>query len=304
MPAVEAFLKAQAAVHLSDAPGGRASLSAGPDVLRQGKIVFADNCAACHSSKEPPAGTADSRQWYRDSVTADDFLVGNFLSNDKRYPATLIGTNLGRAVASNATRGHIWDQFSSETYKRLPSAGTVTDLYNPRDPARPVSFVLPAGGRGYYRPPSLASIWATAPYLHNNSVGAFTSDPSVTGRMTAFADGMEKMLWPEKRPGVRSVPVTTADSTVVMTGTTRTLRIPAGTPIDYVARVDPTDVARAARSLPLLNAVLKLTPDDVLLTALMKRNLAPDFVLDRGHTFGARLSDADKQALIEFLKTF
>ena len=36
----------------------------------------------------------------------------------------------------------------------------------------------------------------------------------------------------------------------------------------------------------------------------MKRNLAPDFVLDRGHTFGATLPDADKRALIEFLKTF
>ena len=36
----------------------------------------------------------------------------------------------------------------------------------------------------------------------------------------------------------------------------------------------------------------------------MKRNLAPDFVLDRGHMFGATLPDADKRALIEFLKTF
>jgi len=27
-------------------------------------------------------------------------------------------------------------------------------------------------------------------------------------------------------------------------------------------------------------------------------------VLDRGHVFGASLADADKRALIEFLKTF
>jgi hypothetical protein len=30
----------------------------------------------------------------------------------------------------------------------------------------------------------------------------------------------------------------------------------------------------------------------------------PDYVVNRGHYFGAQLSDADKQALIAFLKTF
>ena len=56
--------------------------------------------------------------------------------------------------------------------------------------------------------------------------------------------------------------------------------------------------------LPLADLVLKLTPDDVILSRLLSRNLAPDFVDDRGHTFGAELPDADKRALIEFLKTF
>jgi hypothetical protein len=31
---------------------------------------------------------------------------------------------------------------------------------------------------------------------------------------------------------------------------------------------------------------------------------APDFVQDRGHTYGAALPDEDKRALIEYLKTF
>ncbi len=30
----------------------------------------------------------------------------------------------------------------------------------------------------------------------------------------------------------------------------------------------------------------------------------PDYVVNRGHYFGSRLSDADKNALIAFLKTF
>jgi hypothetical protein len=31
---------------------------------------------------------------------------------------------------------------------------------------------------------------------------------------------------------------------------------------------------------------------------------APDFVQDRGHSYGSTLPDADKKALIEYLKTF
>jgi hypothetical protein len=304
MAAAEAFLKTLTPLHLADAPGGAAYLTKAPDVLGRGKLAFADKCASCHSSKQPPQGTADIAQWYRNSVLADDFLTDNFLSDDKRYPVTLIGTNIARAMGSNATRGHIWDQFSSETYKSQPSAGTLTGLYNPRDPRQPLSFAMPGGGRGYYRTASLTSIWATAPYLHNNSLGTFIRDPSVSARMTAFLDGMEKLLWPELRLGPQSIAVTTTDSTVTASGTTKVLNIPRGTPVDYVARVDPTQLAQLVGQFPGVNFVLKLTPDDVMLAGLIKRNLAPDFIADRGHTFGAELSDDDKWALIEFLKTF
>jgi mono/diheme cytochrome c family protein len=38
----------------SKAPrSGRDYLTNDPDVLRRGKIAFADNCAQCHSSKQP-----------------------------------------------------------------------------------------------------------------------------------------------------------------------------------------------------------------------------------------------------------
>jgi cytochrome c5 len=304
MPAAAAFLETQTPPHLADAPGGPAYLTAREDALRQGKFVFADKCASCHSSKRPPAGTADTARWYRESVLAADFLNGNFLSDDQRYPVTVIGTNIGRAVGSNATRGHIWDQFSSDTYKTLPPVGTIKGLYNPRDAARPIAFDVPGGGRGYYRSASLTSLWATAPYLHNNSVGVFVKDPSVSARMAAFGDGMEKLLWPEKRLGVRSIPVTTTDSQITISGTTRNLKIPMGTPIDYVARVDPTELARLVDRVPLVDLVLRLTPDNIIMARLITRNLAPDFIVDRGHTFGAELPDADKHALIEFMKTF
>ena len=304
MPAAEAFLKTLKPLHLADAPGGAAFLAADADTLRRGKLAFADQCARCHSSKQPPAGTADTAAWYRQSVLADDFLENNFLSDDKRYSVVDIGTNIARSVATNATRGHIWEQFSSETYKAQPSAGHLSGLYNPRDPQHPLEFDLPDGGRGYYRTPSLTSIWATAPYLHNNSVGTFIKDPSVRGRMTAFMDGMEKLLWPEKRLGVQSIPVTTVESTVTIPGTTRTMHVPAGFPIDLIARVDPTDTAKLFNNVPIAELIIRLTPDDLLLNQLLPQNLAPDFIADHGHAFGASLPDADKWALIQFLKTF
>jgi hypothetical protein len=58
---------------------------------------------------------------------------------------------------------------------------------------------MPAGGRGYTRPPSLVSLWSTAPFLLNNTVGRLEQSPSVDARMRSFQDSIEQMLWPERR---------------------------------------------------------------------------------------------------------
>lgn len=136
---------------------------------------------------------------------ADAFLKDNFLSTDIRVPVTLVGTNSGRAVATNAMRGQVWDNFSSETYKNLPAVGEV-HFYNPWSKAavdpwgNNDSYRPPAGGPGYYRPATLISLWATAPYLHNNTLGLYNHDPSVQGRLAAFDDGIDKLLWKARRP--------------------------------------------------------------------------------------------------------
>ena len=59
-------------------------------------------------------------------VAVPDFLQDNFLSNDARIPLTLLRTNACSPLGTNAIRGNIWDNFSSETYKNLPSVGKVT----------------------------------------------------------------------------------------------------------------------------------------------------------------------------------
>jgi hypothetical protein len=218
------FLKAARPDRLQDAPGGGQYLGADPKVLTRGREVFADTCARCHSSKAPAppgdlnldadrcAGTlylecfrrywtwTQSEQYktqMRALVAAPDFLDGNYLSTDARIPVTLLRTNVCSPLATNAIAGNIWDNFSSHSYKQLPSVGTVT-LYDPFTGDR-VPYEMPAGGRGYTRVPSLISLWSTAPFLLNNSVGPFDSDPSVASRMKVFDASIEQMLWPEKR---------------------------------------------------------------------------------------------------------
>jgi hypothetical protein len=130
-------------------------------------------------------------------VLKDDFLDQNFLSSEFRVPVTLLETNACSPLATNAIRDNIWDNFSSETYKRLPSVGSVT-WYQPYT-GQPNTYQMPGGGRGFTRPASLVSLWSTAPFLLNNSVGTFQEQPSVDARMMSFNDSIEQMLWPEKR---------------------------------------------------------------------------------------------------------
>ena len=216
------FLKSTAPHHLKDAPGGDKYLTKDQGQLDRGKTVFAERCARCHSSKGPtpapgldPNGcsgpnymdcwnrywewtkTEDFKSRMRAIVDQPDFLENNYLSTDQRVPVTLLQTNACSPLATNAIAGNIWDNFSSQTYKDLPSAGTIT-VYHPYTGA-PSTYTLPAGGRGYTRPPSLISLWSTAPFLLNNSVGPFNASPSVDARMDSFQHSIEQMLWPERR---------------------------------------------------------------------------------------------------------
>jgi hypothetical protein len=321
-------------LRLEDAPGGRAYLTQDPEVLKKGKLAFAESCAGCHSSKQPPEGTADAKAWFASAVLRDDFAADNFFSNEKRYPVTRIKTNAARAFATNAEAGHVWDNFSSDTYKALPSVGKI-EVYNPFTGGTD-DFQAPSGGPGYYRTPSLINLWSTAPFLHNNMLGKFTGDPSVAGRMDAFNDAAEKLLWPEKRLGNASIWRTSQECNLQIQmavipeplkallrpmadpdGYVRIGPIPVGTPINLLGNVNPdADPAKLVALVVKMNEVfaqIKLQHlDQDATNALMAKDLGPallavskcpDFVEDRGHTFGSSLADDDKRALIEYLKT-
>jgi hypothetical protein len=246
-PNMARFLLASTDPHyLKDAPGGNAYLADPADTVRRGKVVFAERCARCHSSRLPPlpAGldlehangpgyltawnaywawtkTEDFKAPMREIVLKEDFLEGNYLSTELRVPITLLGINACSPLGTNAIRGNIWDNFASESYKTLPSVGTI-QIRHPMN-GKPMDYPLPGGGRGYIRPASLESLWSTAPFLQNNTVGPFEWSPSVEARIGSFERSIEQMLWPERRrkdslfageegPGVGIIDRITVDS--------------------------------------------------------------------------------------------
>jgi len=303
MEGLEAFLRTLPPLHLADADGGTTYLPKDQQVVSRGKLVFAETCARCHSSKRPPQNyQSQPVDWFRKVVAQDDFLKDNFLSDDERYPVSELSTNSERAMASNATEGHIWQDFSSDTYKKLPDVH-VSGLVNPLHTSLHLLPFEATGGRGYYRTPTLANIWATAPFLHNNSVGLFNNDPSIAGRMAAYQDAMEKLLWPERRPGLKTIRRTTQASTFQYEEG-GSVCIARNTPIDLLTNVDLVTPEKFRKDNFLTRLFCHLTGTGGLNGLFLLTDNAPDFVQDRGHTYGATLSNEDKQALIEYLKTF
>ena len=226
----DVFLKNCAICHSSKQPGESGKQPRGFE------LTFSEDWA----SKPPPRGNEGPRftlptrfeEWeaFRESAVfaeyrrrileeagqpageQDAFIKDNFLSTDIRVPVTLVGTNSGRSVGTNGMRGQVWDNFSSEAYKNLPAVGGVR-FYNPYSSVgidlwgNNDTYYPPAGGPGYYRPASLIGLWATAPYLHNNTLGLFNNDPSMAGRLEAFDDGIDKLLWRTNRvPSSRDRP--------------------------------------------------------------------------------------------------
>ncbi len=433
------FLVTATPDRLADFPAGRERLKDDkPEAIERGKVVFAQNCAACHSSKIPEAPKGSGidegmcahggngpdyrecwdRYWtwvhtddFKTAMTAmvlaDDFLDDNFLSTERRIPVDVLGTNACSPLATNALRGDIWDDFSSESYKQLPPVKELTVHHPVSGGAMPLQPI--GNGRGYTRPASLISLWSSAPYLLNNSVGyvdyvysrgsgygpggygsgeadgkpdygeryanrcpaATDADPylpCVDNRLRLFNDSIRKMLWPERRrkDTMTEVPVpgyiyrTTAASCVMIPrgympdivrnnpgffhwladwafaedGSLALGPLPKGFPVSAVTNVkilpdhdEPGGLKhfwKLAKAGPTLYRAFRdfggacsdaelespgtearaeqVVKDTGLIDTLVGLSKCPDYVVNRGHTFGADLPDDDKEALIAFLK--
>jgi len=184
----------------------------GDNAVSRGRVIFAKNCARCHSSQDGPVETRDL---YALSTTTG--LREDFLGDNAAIPVSEVGTNRCRALHSNHMEGHVWDEFSSTSYKERPAEENIREGAD--------------GGRGYYRNISLLNIWAHAPFLHNNALGpeicgkpasarndfyrqAYTDsdghlmddapdcwkyDPSVEGRFKLYRASMDDLLNPDRR---------------------------------------------------------------------------------------------------------
>ncbi|PTQ83323.1 hypothetical protein C8R21_1019 [Nitrosospira multiformis] len=189
----------------------------GENAVRRGREVFADKCARCHSSiPELVGGAFHSRDFRAVDATG---MRADWLGSDESVFVSEAGTHRCRSLHSNHMMGHIWEEYGSETLRaRSPDP----NIREPHD-----------GGRGYYRNISLLSVWAHAPFLHNNSVGpelcgkpanrmnnfyrspyvdadgqaipvdkaqgCWSYDPSVEGRFKLYVASMRDLLNPGRR---------------------------------------------------------------------------------------------------------
>ncbi|HMN43732.1 MAG TPA: hypothetical protein PKE27_04135 [Povalibacter sp.] len=190
----------------------------GAGAVDRGREVFAANCARCHSSIDEARGGAFAN---RDFLAIDEKtgLRADWMGNDRATPVSGVGTFRCRALHSNHMKDHVWQEYGSETLRAQPPDQA---LHEPHD-----------GGRGYYRNISLLSLWAHAPFLHNNALGpelcgapanaandfyrspyvgadgkprdpaqtpaCWKFDPSVKGRFDLYKASMHDLLNPDQR---------------------------------------------------------------------------------------------------------
>lgn len=189
----------------------------GKNAVARGEDIFAKACARCHSSQDGPIEQRDFRKTVLINNDPSRSVRVDFLSNEESTPATEVGTFRCRALHSNHMKGHVWEEFGSETYREKPD---IPDIKEPSD-----------GGRGFYRNISLVNLWAHAPFMHNNAIGpeicgrpanpanefysspytdkdhkltdnapgCLPYDPSVEGRFKLYIESMRALLNPDKR---------------------------------------------------------------------------------------------------------
>jgi hypothetical protein len=184
----------------------------GKGAVEQGRTIFASKCASCHSSQSAPFENRNFRAVSTD--LKDRGMRVDWLGNDKLIPVSEVGTNRSRSLHSNHMKGHVWEEYGSET---LRAKSGDPQLKEPSD-----------GGRGYYRNISLLSLWAYAPFMHDNAVGpevcggpldehyyspyidqdgkpltspppCWAFDPSVEGRFKLYKASMKELLNPSQR---------------------------------------------------------------------------------------------------------
>lgn len=237
----------------------------GAGSVDRGRKLFATNCAQCHSSQNNNSkenltaneNNFDNTNFFATkTLDSGEIIRADWLGNDKSTSVDVIGTYKCRALHTNHKQGQVWQDFSSESYKKLPSV--TNNIFG-----KPVT-----GGPGYYRNISLLNVWAHAPFMHNNAIGpeicghadsgrqvVKTSvegrqmdatkkyicdqyyDPSVMGRLKLFDLSMDELLTHENS---RRKKVTRVDVSIRYSLGIKDMYIefPAGIPLNLIANFD------------------------------------------------------------------
>lgn len=237
----------------------------GKGSVEEGRKVFAKNCAQCHSSQNENSkanlsqneSSFENKDFFAMTTLGTGEIVrADWLGNDKSTSVEEVGTYKCRALHSNHMLGHVWEEFSSSTYKGLPSA--TTDTFG-----KPVT-----GGPGYYRNISLLNVWAHAPFGHSNAIGPeicgnvdagrqvlrtsvegrqldakqkyqcdLKYDPSVMGRLKVYDMSMDEILTPSDN---RRKKVTRIDVPIKfpLGVNDMYLEFPKGMPLNLIANFD------------------------------------------------------------------
>lgn len=343
-PALVDYLRFVEPYRLKNAPGGAALVKSWDDPqIKLGRQVFAEECATCHSSKQPEyptgvptradtlfeqtfAGWTTTQQqawlkdparvaWFKTQVEDPSFFEQNYLSDERRYPLQVIGSNSARALGTNASSTGVWAEYASVDYQTLIPAQI--PLYQFM-----LGFVYLTGyaqgpaGLGYYRTPSLWGVWATAPFLHNNSLGNFTpGGVGVSDRLANFQDAAEKLLGIQPRfPRVKLTTAFTALTTFPIVFTLPFpipgvdpnklklgIPIPIGVPVSAIADLELG--LHDAANLTLTDVLRFLTDPQYVMDKLKDFIPVFDPIENKGHEFAYGRTLAEKRALIELLKT-
>jgi hypothetical protein len=174
VPEVAQFLVSQRAFDLHRAMGldSREELKKklGEEKVDLGMRVFAANCARCHSSRVDPKTpkkqlvnmlTKKNSKFYMLREDEEGRLV-DWFGNDEKTEVTEVGTYRCRSLHRNHMTGSLFEQWGSKTLRNdYPTPNGVPELEGNTS----------TDGRGYYRNISLLSLWAFAPFLHNNGMG-------------------------------------------------------------------------------------------------------------------------------------
>ena len=155
------FLSTRRPTDLKDNERGAQEIARYDDAtMQRGQEVFRENCARCHSSQQVTASTDFLATSRRPVGPRRERPRIDWLGNDELTPVTEVGTNRCRALHSNHMKGHIWEHFGSDTLRGKAAI-----------PADEINGDIATEGRGYYRNISLLSLWAHAPFMHNNGIG-------------------------------------------------------------------------------------------------------------------------------------